>query len=109
LPSTIMLTSGSDAGDVTRSRELGAEAYLVKPVRRNELQQAILRILTTHPKPAPAPARQRGVERLGDALRRASSSGLRILVVEDNLINQKYALSTLEKEGYTAVPVDNGR
>ena len=48
-PTVIMLTSGSYAGDVTRSRELGAEAYLIKPVRRSELLQTILRILAEHP------------------------------------------------------------
>ncbi len=35
--------------------------------------------------------------------------GLHVLVAEDNLINQRYALSVLEKEGYSAVVVSNGR
>jgi two-component system sensor histidine kinase/response regulator len=106
----IMLTSGSYAGDVARSRELGADAYLIKPVRRSELLQTILRILAAQP-PAPHSlltwqemARQPGGEH-----RPQPSGGLHILVAEDNVINQKYALAVLEKEGYSVVVVETGR
>ncbi len=58
-PTVIMLTSGSYAGDVARSRELGADAYLIKPVRRSELLQTILRILAAQP-PASAVRCRRG-------------------------------------------------
>jgi CheY-like chemotaxis protein len=113
IPTVIMLTSGSYAGDVVRSRELGAEAYLVKPVRRDELMQTILRVLTEHP-PLSQPLagrtdivhprpKQPGLEALGRI------HGLHVLVAEDNLINQRYALSVLEKDGYSAVVVSNGR
>jgi two-component system sensor histidine kinase/response regulator len=44
----VMLTSGSYSGDVARSRELGAEAYLIKPVRQKDLLQTIRRILAAH-------------------------------------------------------------
>ncbi len=108
-PASIMLTSGSDMGDIARSREIGAEAYLIKPVRKSELQQAISRIMATRPLELPSLKRQAGVALLGEALRHVSSGGLRILVAEDNLINQKYALTTLEKEGYSAIAVENGR
>ena len=49
IPTVIMLTSGSYAGDVARSRELGAEAYLIKPVRRTELLQTIIQVLSAAP------------------------------------------------------------
>jgi two-component system sensor histidine kinase/response regulator len=106
-PPAIMLTSGSYAGDVERSRELGAEAYLSKPVRRAELFQTILRVLKTHA-PAPTPDWRDGVRGLEQQLRPVTDA-LHILVAEDNMINQRYAVSLLENEGHAVVVVGNGR
>jgi two-component system, sensor histidine kinase and response regulator len=110
IPTVIMLTSGSYAGDVARSRELGADAYLIKPVRRSELLQTILRILAAQP-PAPQSVLtwRESARQMERELRPQGSSGLHILVAEDNVINQKYALGVLEKEGYSAVVVSTGR
>jgi two-component system sensor histidine kinase/response regulator len=109
-PTVIMLTSGSYAGDVTRSRELGAEAYLIKPVRRSELLQTILRILTEHPAASqPLPPRRDSVRLAGNDHHRLPLAPLHVLVAEDNIINQRYAVSVLEKEGYSTVVVSNGR
>jgi two-component system sensor histidine kinase/response regulator len=108
-PTVIMLTSGSYAGDVRRSRELGAEAYLIKPVRRSDLLQTILKILKDHPPAAQTrPVRREAAPPLGKELR-PPLSRLHVLVAEDNVINQRYALSVLEHEGYSAVVVGNGR
>jgi signal transduction histidine kinase/DNA-binding response OmpR family regulator len=110
IPTVIMLTSGSYVGDVARSRELGADAFLIKPVRQNELLQTILRILAEHPPASyPVSSWRQSVLRLGEELRPQSSSGLHVLVAEDNIINQRYALTLLEKEGHTAIVVSNGR
>jgi two-component system, sensor histidine kinase and response regulator len=109
-PTVIMLTSGSYAGDVTRSRELGAEAYLIKPVRRSELLQTIQRILAEHPPSSQSTPPRRDSARLPAAdCKRLPFSPLHVLIVEDNIINQRYAVSVLEKEGYTTVVVSNGR
>jgi two-component system sensor histidine kinase/response regulator len=109
-PTVIMLTSGGYAGDVARSRELGAEAYLIKPVRRTDLLQTILRILATHPPAAHITSAGRdGIRKLGRELRAQAAGRLRILVAEDNIINQKYALTMLEHEGHSVVIAGNGR
>ncbi len=109
-PTVIMLTSGSYAGDVTRSRELGAEAYLIKPVRRSELLQIILRILKDHPPSTQRISPRRDPVALSSAeSHRLPLSPLHELVAEDNIINQTYALSVLENEGYSAVIAGNGR
>jgi two-component system sensor histidine kinase/response regulator len=108
-PTVIMLTSGSYPGDVARSRELGAEAYLIKPVRRSDLLATILRILAVHPPVArPVSTWRQSVGSLRRELMPAST-GLHILVAEDNVINQKYAIGVLEKEGFTSVVVGNGK
>jgi two-component system sensor histidine kinase/response regulator len=110
IPTVIMLTSGSYAGDVARSRELGAEAYLIKPIRRSELLETILKILAAHPPTSrPVTTRRESVRRLGNELLPAPSGRLHILVAEDNIINQRYVLGVLEKEGFSAVVVGNGR
>jgi len=109
-PTVIMLTSGSYSGDVARSRELGAEAYLIKPVRRNELLDTIVKILAAHPPTThPVATWRESVRRLGNELRPALPENLRVLVAEDNVINQRYVLSLLENEGFSATVVSNGR
>jgi two-component system sensor histidine kinase/response regulator len=110
IPTVIMLTSGSYAGDVARSRELGAEAYLIKPVRRSELLQTIVQVLLKHPPTYhPVSTWRESVRRLETELRAQPSRGLHILVAEDNIINQRYVVSVLQNEGYSTVVAGNGR
>jgi two-component system sensor histidine kinase/response regulator len=109
-PTVIMLNSASNLADLPPGRELGAEAYLIKPVRRSELLETILRILEEYPPTSyPMSTWRESVRRLGKELRPQPSGGLHVLLAEDNVINQKYALSVLEKEGYSCVVVGNGR
>jgi two-component system sensor histidine kinase/response regulator len=110
IPTVIMLTSGSYPGDIARSRELGAEAYLIKPVRRSELKDTIQRILAQHP-PASIPlvSWRDSVRGLAKQVRPSKGGPLHVLVAEDNAINQRYAQEVLEKQGYSAVIVGNGR
>jgi two-component system sensor histidine kinase/response regulator len=110
IPTVIMLTSGSYPGDIARSRELGAEAYLIKPVRRSELMETIVRILAQHP-PASIPviSWRESVRSLAKQLGPGPAGPLHVLVAEDNPINQRYALEVLEKHGYSVSVVSNGR
>jgi CheY-like chemotaxis protein len=110
IPTVIMLTSGSYPGDIARSRELGADAYLIKPVRRSELMETIVRILAQHP-PASIPlvSWRDSVRGLAKQLGPERTSPVRVLVAEDNIINQRYALEVLEKQGYSVTVVSNGR
>jgi CheY-like chemotaxis protein len=109
-PTVIMLTSGSYAGDVTRSRELGAEAYLIKPVRRADLLQTIVQVLSAHPPTSqPVSTWRDRARQLETAIPSQTFNNLHILVAEDDIINQRYALSVLENEGYSVVVVSNGR
>src|SRR6185437_10044723 len=103
----LMLTSGSHSGDFERCREQGIAAYLVKPVAMKDLRVAILRAIGPEaaqpalpPPAAPAPVRQTAAARL---------DGLRILLVEDNPVNQKVATGLLEREGHLVTVAGNGR
>jgi PAS domain S-box-containing protein len=99
----MMLTSGGQRGDAARCRELGVAAYLTKPIRQAELREAILTVLGAKPQPqqeSPLVTRHSLRER---------RRGLRVLVAEDNTVNQQLAVRLLEKRGHTAVVAPNGR
>jgi two-component system sensor histidine kinase/response regulator len=104
-PTVMMLTSSGKYGDQSRCRELGIAAYLTKPVQADELFLAVGRALgartATPIRPATAPA----VGALGSA----QGPRRRILLVEDNVVNQRVALSLLNRRGHTVTVAGNGR
>ncbi len=97
----LMLTSKDRAGDVRRCRELGITRYLIKPITQRELLLAIQSAL------AGAPARAVRHPKL-QAVWDPSKSSLRVLLAEDNRVNQALAVALLEREGHTVTVVDNG-
>ena len=96
----MMLTSTGQLGDAARCRQLGIAAYLLKPIWKSELLSAIL---TTLGQDAAAPRTLVTRHELQQAGR-----SLRVLLVEDNAVNQIVGLRTLEKLGHTAVLANNG-
>ncbi len=95
----MMLTSTEQGEDAARCRQLGISAYMVKPIRKAELLSSILNILGRH-------ARD---ETNAEGKARPITSGLRILLVEDNPVNQTVGLRMLEKMGHTAELARNGQ
>jgi signal transduction histidine kinase/DNA-binding response OmpR family regulator len=103
LATVMMLASGGQKGDAARCRELGVAAYLTKPIRKVELREAILTVLGMKLQPqqkSPLVTRHSLRER---------RLGLRILLAEDNAVNQRLAVRLLEKHGHTVVVAPNGR
>jgi CheY-like chemotaxis protein len=99
---TIMLSSGGQRGDALRCKQLGIAAYLVKPIQQAELLEAVLTVLGSHTD-ATEPAQLV----LNDSLRKERRP-LRILLAEDNVVNQRLAMRVLEKQGHTVVVVGDG-
>jgi len=96
----VMLTSDGRQSDA-RCRELEILAYLVKPIRKSELlstMRAVVGEALVDPSPAV-------IERPSP---KPSSRRLRILVAEDNLVNQKAVTGMLEKLGHSPTVVANG-
>src|SRR5208283_2438522 len=101
----LMLTSAGRRGDVARCSQLGVAANLTKPVSQFELREAILQLFdrTGSAGAWGAPiTRHRTHE--GHAV-----SSLKILLAEDNPINQKLALRMLEKRGHKLTLANDGR
>ena len=100
----MMLTSAGHQGDAMRCRELGIAAYLLKPVRQSELRDAIARVLSVEHVPGSDSAVTSYA--LRDA--RDPSEALKVLVAEDNPVNQRLAARLLEKRGHRVQVVSNG-
>jgi PAS domain S-box-containing protein len=95
----MILTSSDRLGDIERCRDLGVQAYLTKPVKQSELLDAILisqssRVAAPEIITRPVPV--------------AAGPPLRILLAEDNPINQRVAIHILEKRGHRVRTAGNG-
>ncbi len=101
----MMLTSAGHRGDAARCQELGIAAYLLKPIRQSELREAIARVLGAREQEGAIPLITRFS--LQDA--RDPTSVLRVLLAEDNPVNQLLATRLLEKRGHRVVVAANGR
>lgn len=99
----MMLTSMGAQGDARRCRELGISAYLTKPIRQAELLEAILLALSRSPQ-----EKKRSLLITKHTIRE-SKRRLRILLAEDNIINQKVALHLLERRGHVVAVANNGQ
>jgi len=99
----IMLTSTGQAGDARRCRELGIAAYLSKPVGQAELLDAITAALYSSQNKRPES------ELVTRHSLREGRRSLRILLAEDNVVNQTVASRLLEKRGHHVTVVGNGK
>ncbi|BDC50533.1 hypothetical protein F183_A28490 [Bryobacterales bacterium F-183] len=101
----LMVTSGEHPGDLARSRDLGIAAYLTKPVRQADLRAAICASLTggrrAHPLADHEPAAFK-IDKPG------AGRCLRVLLAEDNMVNERVATGLLQKAGHTVTVVPNG-
>jgi signal transduction histidine kinase/DNA-binding response OmpR family regulator len=102
----VMLTSTGQRGDVTRLKEIGFAAYMTKPVRFSHLRDCLTKVLGEKAK---------AIESVSEpivakhSISEDKKRNIRILVAEDNIINQKVVLNILEKFGYRADAVANGQ
>ncbi|HWZ97072.1 MAG TPA: response regulator [Candidatus Dormibacteraeota bacterium] len=100
--SVIMLTSAGQPRDAQRCKELGLAGYLTKPVGQSELLDIISSALgrtagRTLPKSPESKLPLTPVKR-----------SLKVLLAEDNIVNQKLAVLLLERRGHTVTVAGNG-
>jgi CheY-like chemotaxis protein len=100
----LMLTSGGQPGERNRCRQVGVSTYLLKPVLKADLLAAILAALSR-----PQTETEESPPLVARRSRRASAPKLRILVAEDNPVNQMVIMRMLQKMEHTPVLAPNGK
>ena len=98
----ILLTSVARPGDARTAREAGIDAFLTKPVRISDLYDCVAALLSP---PGPRTAPQSAVPAQTEP---SVASRYRLLVVDDNPVNQRVAARILEKMGYRVDVAGNG-
>ncbi len=99
----MMLSSAMPGGTTERARALGVAGLLTKPVTQSDLLDAILLAINAGGEMTPS-------ERAPIVAESApTTSPLRILVAEDNVINRAVATGILEKQGHSLVHAGSGR
>jgi len=97
----IMLTSSGRTSDAARCRALGVAAYLTKPLSQASLLEAITGALGASPLAGGANSIKPSCEQ--------NQAPLKILLAEDNPVNQQLVVTLLEKRGHSVAVADNGR
>lgn len=94
----IILASCNLPGNEQKYRTAGVDAYLTKPVTKTRLVNTLLQVAASLPR-----------EQLSMLPRRVrAGTGIRILLVEDNKINQEVTRRMLVSRGYTVSVADDG-
>jgi signal transduction histidine kinase/CheY-like chemotaxis protein/HPt (histidine-containing phosphotransfer) domain-containing protein len=98
----VLLTSLVQRGQAEQAKQAGIDVYLTKPVRHDQLYDCLCRALGFTKTPADRPA-----DTAGSPLA-AGRRTTRILIVEDNPVNQKLTAKLLERMGYQVEVADGG-
>ncbi len=101
----VMLTSAGQRGDVAELQRVGFSAYLNKPIRSAQLRDCLGMVLDGRAHGEKSASR-RVITR--HTIKESTKKRVRVLVAEDNVVNQKVAIRILERLGYHADAVANG-
>ena len=107
----IMMPSFGQRGHGRTARETGVAGYLIKPVKQAELRQCIAAVMGGTAVDPGQPASEKAISLITrHTLEEARpTGGVRILIAEDNPVNQKVAALQLQRLGYDSDVVANGR
>jgi PAS domain S-box-containing protein len=102
---TILMLSSAE-GAAARARDLSIAACLIKPVKQSELYDAIRTVLGAR---GPSAEEETAAPQPDHVAAQPSRRRLRVLLAEDNAVNQTLVVRLLEKEGHQATVAANGR
>lgn len=98
----MMLTSDDRIGDARRARSLSIGGYLVKPIKKSELEAALQTVLARSASPEAGRVREAAADTQEIVSRK-------ILLVDDSVDNRLLARTFLQKAGHRVVEAENGR
>jgi CheY-like chemotaxis protein len=107
----VLLTSLSELGICRAARQTLFAAHLIKPITKTQLLNCLLSVIAKPDGDQAALSRHAAssnVEALLGAISRNREKPVRVLLAEDNVVNQKLALIQLQKLGFKAEAVANG-
>jgi two-component system, sensor histidine kinase and response regulator len=99
----MMLSSSGHYGESSRCKELGVASYLTKPIQASDLHEAICRVLNRNDSAPQTRVIPAALGTLPPPIR-----ALRILLAEDNIVNQRVAAGLLSKRGHQVTVANNG-
>ena len=105
---TLMMLTSDDCTDfVERNRDLNLAAHLVKPIKQSELLDSIVNVLQ---RPSQVQAKK-SFEQSPDQTESENkpSRSFRVLLAEDNAVNQQLMVRILERESHEVSIANNGR
>ncbi len=101
----VMMTSLGNSEDIPRMKDIGFAAYLTKPIKQSLLYDCLVTVLARTSAVGETASRDIVT---AETVRQGRSSSLRILLAEDNIVNQKVTLKFLQKLNYRTDVVANG-
>jgi CheY-like chemotaxis protein len=106
----VMLSSRGQRGDAGRLKKIGFSAYLTKPIKRTQLYECLDLVLDEVNRRGPdmAVSPQLVTRHTLAETKFSASSHIRVLVAEDNPVNQTLILRLLEKRGFSTDLAQNG-
>ncbi len=102
----ILVTSSPQRGDAAKMLDAGFDAYLTKPVRHSQLHDSIAAVMGGQQESEENKQRPLITQH---SLKESSRWRMKLLVVEDNAVNQKIAVKMLEKSGFRCDVAASGR
>ena len=104
----VMLTAVSGSAYAMRFREAGFAAYMMKPYRMRQMMQVLYDVWRAHQQHLPMPLDHADIAQSQEIASQKPFHGVRVLLVEDNKVNQQVASKLLDKLGCEVMVADNG-
>jgi len=104
----VVLTSMGRRNELSQVNEMGCSGYLLKPIKQSLLRETLELVLGSQPGEDQRVDGRRGSRITGPFIKNLKARGLRILLAEDNEINQKMTRAMLSRYGHNVDLTLNG-